>query len=80
MDWHLLLPFGPSLILSEAALCSLSGPSVVRQLMQVVIIVPGYYCAMGGKSRDSVNLPKVLEVAHSGAEFPTISWLYQLPW
>lgn len=41
MDWHLLLPLGPSQILSEAALCSLSGPSVVRQLMQVVIIVPG---------------------------------------
>ena len=41
MDWHLLLPFGPSQILSEAAFCSLSGPSVVRQLMQVVIIVPG---------------------------------------
>ena len=47
IDWHLLPPFGPSRIPpvglggSSSVLCSLSGPPVVRQFMQVVITVPG---------------------------------------
>ena len=42
-DWYLLPPFGPSRILLVSfrqQSCSLPGPLVARQLMQVVIIVP----------------------------------------
>ena len=40
MDWHLLLPFllvGIGLLI----LCSLPGSSVLKQLMQMVTVVPG---------------------------------------
>ena len=40
MGWHLLPLLGPSQIIL-AALCSLLGPPVVKQLMQAVLILPG---------------------------------------
>ena len=58
VDWCLLPPFGSSHILLGSFLHALSGPTVVRQLRQVVIILPDQEGAISVNRLGNQMIPK----------------------
>ena len=58
VNWCLLPPFGSSYILLVSFLHTLSGPTVVRQLRQVVIILPDQEGAISVDHLGNQMIPK----------------------